>query len=81
MLSWRWIAFAEKLVDKMRLTLFPAGTIIKDSHHRKSPTRNKQNLSLRGNLTSDFVEWICEVVISLSKFYTNANFIELLNFN
>ena len=28
-------------------TLFPPGTIVRDSHHRKSPTRREQGLSLR----------------------------------
>ena len=27
--------------------LFPAGTIARDSHHRESPTRREQGLSLR----------------------------------
>ena len=27
--------------------LFPAGTIVGDSHYRKSPTRREQGLSLR----------------------------------
>ena len=36
------------MVDEMRLTLFSAGTIAKDSYHRKSPTRCEQNLKLRG---------------------------------
>ena len=29
------------------LTLFAAGAIVRDSHHRESPTRRKQNLNLR----------------------------------
>ena len=27
--------------------LFPVGTIVRDSHHRKSPTRREQGLNLR----------------------------------
>ena len=30
-----------------RLALFPAGTIVRDPHHRESPTRREQGLSLR----------------------------------
>ena len=29
------------------LALFPAGTIVRDPHHRESPTRRKQDLNLR----------------------------------
>ena len=38
------------LTDKRRLVLFPGGTIVRDPHHHKSPTRreqvNKNTLSL-----------------------------------
>ena len=30
-----------------RLALFPAGTIVRDPHHRESPTRREQGLNLR----------------------------------
>ena len=30
-----------------RLTLFPAGTIVRDPHHREFPTRRVKNLNLR----------------------------------
>ena len=30
-----------------RLALFPAGTIVRDPHHRGSPTRREQGLNLR----------------------------------
>ena len=43
--------------------LFPAGTIVTDSHHRKSPTRRKQGLNLRRIWSSDFVEGSCALVI------------------
>ena len=36
------------LTDERRLTLFPAGTIVRDPHHSESPTRRKQDLNLRG---------------------------------
>ena len=35
------------LIDGRRLALFPAGTIVKDPHHRESPTRREQGLNLR----------------------------------
>ena len=34
------------IVDQRRLTLFPAGTIVRDHHHRESPTRRKQDFNL-----------------------------------
>ena len=33
-----WIVFAEWLTEERRIVWYPAGTIIRDSHHRKSPT-------------------------------------------
>ena len=33
--------------DERRLALFPAGTIVRDPHHRESTTRRVQDLSLR----------------------------------
>ena len=39
------------MVDwRKRLALFPAGTIVRDPHHRKSPTRREQDLNLRRTL-------------------------------
>ena len=35
------------LIDKRRLALFPAGTIVRDPHHRESPTRREQDMNLR----------------------------------
>ena len=29
------------------VALFPAGAIVRDAHHRESPTRREQDLSLR----------------------------------
>ena len=40
------------LTDERRLALFPAGSIVRDPHHRDSPTRCEQGL----NLSSDLVE-------------------------
>ena len=36
------------LTDERRLALFPAGTIVRDPHHRESPTCRQQYLKLRG---------------------------------
>ena len=35
------------LTDERRLALFPAGTTVRDPHHRESPTRREQGLNLR----------------------------------
>ena len=34
------------MVDR-RKALFPAGTIVRDPHHRESPTRREQDFTLR----------------------------------
>ena len=39
--------FVVWLTGERRLTLFPAGTNVRDPHHRKSPTRREQDLDLR----------------------------------
>ena len=36
--EWWWIVFAVWLTDERRLALFPAGTIVRDPHHRESLT-------------------------------------------
>ena len=41
------IVFVVWLADKRRLALFPAGTIVSDSHHRESPKRCEQDMNLR----------------------------------
>ena len=41
-----WIVFVVWLTDESHLTLFPAGTIVRDPHHRESPTRREQDLNL-----------------------------------
>ena len=33
--------------DERCLDLFPAGTIVRDPHHREFPTRREQHLNLR----------------------------------
>ena len=39
--------FVVWLTDERRLTLFPGDTIVRDPHHRESPTRREQGLNLR----------------------------------
>ena len=39
--------FVVWLTNERRLALFPAGTIVRDLHHRESPTRREQGLNLR----------------------------------
>ena len=39
--------FVVWLTDERRLALFPVGTIVRDPHHRESPTRREQGLNLR----------------------------------
>ena len=41
------IVFVVWLTDERRLALFPAGTIVRDPHHRESSTRREQGLNLR----------------------------------
>ena len=43
-MMWWWIVFAEWLFNE---TLFPAGTIARDSHHRKYPKHHEQILNQR----------------------------------
>ena len=51
------IVFMVWLTDERHLVLFPAGTIVRDPNHRKSPTRHEQDLNLRRkNLSSGLVE-------------------------
>ena len=35
--------------QRQSLALFPAGTIVRDPHHRESPTRREQGLNLHRN--------------------------------
>ena len=39
--------FVEWLTDERRLALFSARTTVRDPHHRESPTRCEQDLSMR----------------------------------
>ena len=44
---WWWFVFVVWLNDERRLALFSAGTIVRDHHHRESPTPRGQVLNLR----------------------------------
>ena len=39
--------FCGIVTDERYLVLFPAGIIVRDPHHRESPTRCEQDLNLR----------------------------------
>ena len=46
LVNW-WVVFMLWLTDERRLTLIPAGTIVRDPHHHESPTHREQDLNLR----------------------------------
>ena len=54
--------------------LFPAGTIVRDSDHHKSPIRHKQGLNLRRIWVQTFVELSYAMVISTTSRYTEVSF-------
>ena len=39
-IEWQSFFFC-KMTDERRLALLPTGTIVRDTHHRESPTRHK----------------------------------------
>ena len=45
-LLWWWIVFVVWLTDVRRLTLFPAGNIVRNSHHPESLSCHEQDLNL-----------------------------------
>ena len=45
-LWWWWIVFVVWLTGIRRLTLFPAGNIVRNPHHPESLSRRKQDLNL-----------------------------------
>ena len=47
MMMMMMMVFVVWLTDERFLTLFPAGTIVRDPHHRESRTRREQELNLR----------------------------------
>ena len=55
MMMRKMIVFVVWLTNERRLALFPAGIIVRDPHHRKSPTLSKQGLNLQ-NLGSGLIE-------------------------
>ena len=70
------------LTNERHLVLFPAGTIVRDPHHRKSPTRRKQDLKNAQNRSSGFVEWSCAVVTTTTSWRHNGtNFYKQLRTN
>ena len=46
-ISFELFCFVVWLADESCLALFSAGTIVRDPHHRESPTRREQGLNLR----------------------------------
>ena len=44
-----WIVYVVWLTHERRLALFPAGTIVRDPHHREPQTRHEYGLHLRRN--------------------------------
>ena len=73
---WWWIVFVVWLTDERLLTLFPAGTIVRDPHQRKSPT--PRELEPAQNLSSDFVEWSCAVVITTTPRRQHSNIFNIV---
>ena len=60
-----WIIFVVWLTNERCLALVPAGTIVRDPHHRKSLTHHKQGLNLhRIKFCSGLLEWSCALVIT-----------------
>ena len=62
--SFLWYGWPTKGV----YALLPAGTIVRDSHHRKSPTP-WTGFEPAQNLSSDFVEWSCAAVITTTPWH------------
>ena len=71
---WWWIVFVELLTEERHLALLPAGTVFKDSHHCKYPTRCEPGLNLRRIWVQTL--WSCAVLITTkprrSGFYTKS---------
>ena len=51
-----WIVFAKWLHGERRLSLFPAGTIVKNSHHTQISDTQRARFEPMQNLSSGFVE-------------------------
>ena len=64
--------FVVWLTDGRCLALFPVGTIVRDPHHRKSPTR-------RQSLSWGLVKWSCAEVITTTPRRHNDKFIRSCN--
>ena len=69
------------MVDwRKALALFPAGTIVRDLRHLESPTRREEDLNLRRNLSSDFVEWSCAAVLTTTPRRHNNGYYSIINY-
>ena len=60
LLHWWWTVFAEWLTNERGSALFPAGTIIRNSHHPKSPTNHKQDLNLHRTWVPDLLNKVVQ---------------------
>lgn len=63
--KWSWlIVFAEFLTDEMHLGLFPAWSVIKDSHQHKSPNLRLATCRIWNCIEPEFKQskWICAVL-------------------
>ena len=62
--------FVVWFIEKKRLALFTAWTIVRDPHHRESPTRREHDLNLPGTrVQTSLNEVVCAVVIHLGATY------------
>ena len=63
---WWWIVFVVRLTEERHLALFPAWTIIRDPHYRKSLTSDPRRARFEPvqNQSSGLIEWSYAVVIN-----------------
>ena len=54
--------FVVWLTREIQQTLLSGGTIVRDTHHRKFPTRREHDLNLRGNLIEALLNEILQHV-------------------
>ena len=59
-MNWIELFFVVWLTDEKRVALFPAGTIVRDPHHGKSPTRREQDLNLRRTWAQAFLNEVVQ---------------------
>ena len=65
--SWRWIVFVVRSTDERVVALFPAGNIIRDPHHHKSPTCCEQDWKLRRSWVQTYLFIIYLFIFPLFK--------------